>query len=134
MSVFTPREIEYLQSQMLGRLATTGSDNQPHVVPVSFRYNSKLDAIEIGGHEFTKRKKYRDVLANPKVAFVVDDLASIDPWTPRGIEIRGTAQILETGGKSIQPFFVDEMFRIKPNRIHSWGVEGERLSPKTRAV
>jgi nitroimidazol reductase NimA-like FMN-containing flavoprotein (pyridoxamine 5'-phosphate oxidase superfamily) len=39
MSSFTPDEIAYLQSQRLGRLATVGPDGQPHVVPVSFRYN-----------------------------------------------------------------------------------------------
>ena len=35
MSVFSAAEIEYLQSQRLGRLATSGPDGQPHVVPVS---------------------------------------------------------------------------------------------------
>jgi Pyridoxamine 5'-phosphate oxidase len=35
MSVFGVAEIEYLQSQRLGRLATSGPDGQPHVVPVS---------------------------------------------------------------------------------------------------
>ena len=78
MSVFTAREIEYLQGQPLGRLATAGSDGQPHVVPVSFKYNPESDAIEIGGHEFAKRKKFRDIRDNPKVAFVVDDLASVE--------------------------------------------------------
>ncbi len=39
MSSFTPDEIAYLQGQRLGRLATVGPDGQPHVVPVSFRYN-----------------------------------------------------------------------------------------------
>ena len=33
MSVFQDEEIEYLESQLLGRLATVGSDGQPHVVP-----------------------------------------------------------------------------------------------------
>ena len=50
MSVFTPAEITYPQSQRLGRLATVGPNGQPHVVPVAFRYHSGRDAIEIGGH------------------------------------------------------------------------------------
>ena len=37
MSVFTNEEIEYLNSQLLGRLATVGPDGQPHAVAVSFR-------------------------------------------------------------------------------------------------
>jgi pyridoxamine 5'-phosphate oxidase family protein len=88
MKAFTNEEIAYLNSQRVGRLATSGADGQPHVVPVVFRYNPKEDAIEIGGHGgFAKRKKYRDVLHNPRVAFVIDDLASVNPWMPRGIEI-----------------------------------------------
>jgi hypothetical protein len=51
---------------MLGRLATTGRDGQPHVVPVAFRYNPDEDTIDIGGHGFAQRKKFRDVQQNPR--------------------------------------------------------------------
>src|SRR5919205_3254162 len=108
MSVFTDEEIEYLKSQLLGRLATGGPDGQPHVVPVGFRYNPELDTIDIGGHDFAKRKKYRDVQPNPQVAFVVDDVASVSPWRMRGIEIRGTAEVLATGGRQVVPEFDPE--------------------------
>jgi hypothetical protein len=66
MSIFTPAEKVYLQSQRLGRLATVGPDGQPHVVPVGFRY--------------------------------------------------------------------PEMFRIKPKRIISWGIEGEGSPANARSV
>lgn len=125
MSAFTPLEIEYLQSQRLGRLATVGRDCQPHVVPVGFRFNAEQDTIDIGGHGFAARKKYRDVLGNPRVAFVVDDIASVQPWIVRGVEIRGEAEVLRTGGKEIMAFFDDEMFRIRPKRVRSWGLSGE---------
>src|SRR5438094_9167086 len=111
MSVFTPAEIAYLQSQRLGRLATVGPHGQPHVVPVAFRYNPDEDTIDIGGHGFAQRKKYRDVQRHNRVAFVVDDLSSVQPWRPRGIEIRGAAEILATGGETVQPGFDPEMFR-----------------------
>ena len=76
-SVFTPAEIAYLQSQRLARLATVGADGQPHVVPLRFRYNTETDTIDVGsGHGFATRKKWRDVLKNPKVAIVIDDLPS----------------------------------------------------------
>src|SRR5713226_9087797 len=52
MSVFTPAEITYLQSQRLARVATSGPGGQPHVVPVSFRYNPDEDTIDVGGHGF----------------------------------------------------------------------------------
>ena len=133
-SVFTPAEIAYLNSQRLGRLATVGPDGQPHVVPVSFRYNPEQDTIDIGGHGFAHRKKYRDVQHNPRVAFVVDDVTSVNPWKARGIEIRGEAEVLPTGGTSIMPMFDPEMFRIKPKRIISWGFEGEGFATNARSV
>jgi pyridoxamine 5'-phosphate oxidase family protein len=122
MSVFTPAELAFLATQRLGRLATVGPDGQPHVVPVAFRHNADHDTVDIGGHGFTKRKKFRDVQQNPKVAFVVDDL-QLDPWRPRGIEIRGEAEVLETGGTEFGPGFDPEMFRIRPRRIISWGLD-----------
>jgi pyridoxamine 5'-phosphate oxidase family protein len=125
MSAFTPAEIAYLQSQRLGRLATVGPDGQPHVVPVTFRYNPDLDAIDVGGHGFAGSKKYRDAGRNPRAAFVVDDVPSVDPWRARGIEVRGEAETLATGGKEIMPGFADEMIRLRPRRIVSWGIEGD---------
>jgi pyridoxamine 5'-phosphate oxidase family protein len=135
VSNFTAEEIAYLQSQRLGRLATVGPDGQPHVVPVGFRYNAELDTIDIGGHDFAKRKKYRDVQHNPRVAFVVDDLASTSPWRPRMIEIRGTAEVLGAGGDQVIPGFDTEMFRIRPHRIISIGIaEGENFGWNARSV
>ena len=80
MSAFTPAEIAYLRGQLLGRLATVGPNGQPHVVPVAFRYSGETDAIDIGGYDFAKRKKYRDVRGNPRVALVIDDVPSVNPW------------------------------------------------------
>lgn len=125
MSVFSNAEIAYLQSQRLARIATAGRDSQPHVVPVAFRYNPETDTIDVGGHGFAQRKKYRDVQSNPRVAIVVDDLASTNPWRPRMIEVRGEAQILPTGGEMIGQGFDPPIFRIKPKRIISIGLEGD---------
>lgn len=136
MSAFSAEEIAYLQSQRLGRLATVGADGQPHAVPVGFRYNPDHDTIDIGGHGgFTKRKKYRDVQHNRRVAFVVDDLASVNPWRVRGIEIRGEAEILDTGGQEIGPGFDPDMFRIRPQRIVSWGIDNaDAFTANARSV
>lgn len=135
MSHFTDAEIAYLQSQRLGRIATVGPDGHPHVVPVVFRYNPELDTIDIGGHDFAKRKKYRDVQHNPWVAFVVDDLASTSPWRPRMLEVRGTAEILGSGGEQVIPGGAAEMFRILPHRIVSIGIEsGENFGWRARSI
>ncbi len=133
MSVFENEEIEYLKSQLLGRLATVGPDGQPHAVAVSFRYNAQLDTIDIGGHDFARRKKYRDVQRNPRVALIVDDMVSVDPWRPQGIEVRGEAEVLSSGGEALGPGFAPEMFRIRPRRIVSWGIMGN-VVPAGRSV
>jgi pyridoxamine 5'-phosphate oxidase family protein len=121
MSVFRDAEIEYLRSQRLGRLATVGHDGMPHVVPVAFRYNPEADAIDIGGHDFAKRKKFRDVKRTGMAALVVDDV--LPPWQPRAVEVRGQAIALDTGGKAIMESFDDPIIRILPRRIVSWGLE-----------
>jgi pyridoxamine 5'-phosphate oxidase family protein len=121
MSAFSDAEIAYLGSQRLGRLATVGTDGMPHVVPVAFRYNPDADAIDIGGHDFAKRKKFRDVQRTGVAALVVDDV--LPPWEPRAVEVRGEATTLETGGKAIMDRFDDPIIRITPRRIVSWGLE-----------
>lgn len=121
MSMFTPAEIRYLQSQRRARIATAGLDDQPHVVPVAFRYNAETDTIDVGGHGFVGRKKYRDVQRNPRVAIVVDELASTNPWRPRGTEVRGEAVIVATGGEVSGSGFGPQLIRVRPRRIASWG-------------
>jgi pyridoxamine 5'-phosphate oxidase family protein len=121
MSVFSDAEIDYLGSQRLGRLATVGRDGMPHVVPVAFRYNADADSIDIGGHDFAKRKKFRDVRRTGMAALVVDDV--LPPWRPRAVEVRGEAITLDIGGKAIMEGFDDPIIRITPRRIVSWGLE-----------
>jgi pyridoxamine 5'-phosphate oxidase family protein len=114
--------IEYLASQPLGRLATAGADHKPHVVPTSFRYNAELGALDIGGHHVSTTKKYRDVQASGRAAFVVDDLVSVDPWTPRFLEIRGRAEAIPAGGAHLGPGFGDSFIRIYPEKVNSFGL------------
>ncbi len=120
MSVFTDAEIAYLASQRLGRLATVGPDGMPHVVPVAFRYNPGTDTIDIGGHDFAQRKKFRNVKRTGVAALVVDDV--LPPWQPRAVEVRGQASTLDSGGKAINDGFDDPIIRITPRRIVSWGL------------
>jgi hypothetical protein len=58
---------------------------------------------------------------------------SVNPWQPQGIEIRGEAEILPSGGKALGPGFAPEMFRIRPRRIVSWGIM-ENMVPVGRSV
>jgi hypothetical protein len=43
MNRFTSAEIEYLQNQRLGRMATVNEKGDLHVIPVGFRYNPEHD-------------------------------------------------------------------------------------------
>ncbi len=124
MIVFTDGEIAYLRSQLLGRLATANRSGRPHVVPTSFNVDPALGVIEIGGHDRPRPRRYRsDIEENPWVAFIVDDLASVDPWRPRGMEIAGRAQIEAEGGERLGPGFGATWVKITPTRIRSWGIE-----------
>lgn len=115
MSIFTQNEIEYLQSGLLGRLATVGRDGTPHIAPVGFSYNPKLGTIDIGGRDMANTKKFRDVGRSGRAAFVVDDVRQ-EPWRPRGIEVRGRAEAVD-GPRPL--------IRIHPQRIISWGISGQ---------
>ena len=89
MSVFSSAEITYLLRNTMGRLATIGPDGRPHLVPLTYRFNADEDAIDIGGVDFPNTKKWRDMLQNPHVAFLVDDAS---PAGAHAIEIRGDAE------------------------------------------
>ena len=132
MSVFTDVELDYLASQRLGRIATVGADGQPHVVPTSFRYNPDYDAIDVGGMRMSQTKKVRDVRHAGRAAIVVDDV--LPPWQPRMIEIRGTAEVIASGGKAFGDNFEDTIVRIHPARIISFGIEPGGASASARSV
>jgi pyridoxamine 5'-phosphate oxidase family protein len=122
MTELTATQIDYLASQRLGRLATAGMDHKPHVVPTSFRYNPDLGTIDVGGHHVATTKKFRDVQSNGWAAIVVDDLASIDPWRPRMLEIRGRAEAIPHGGEHLGPGFGEAFIRIYPDKVNSFGL------------
>ena len=120
MSVFTAAELDYLAGgRQLGRIATVGADGTPHVVPVAWIYNAARDTIDVGGAELEKTKKFRDVARSGRAAIVIDDLESTDPWRPRAVEVRGRGEAIA---------MPTPLIRIHPERIVSWGLEGERRS------
>ena len=132
MSVFTDKELDYLAGQQLGRIATVGADGQPHVVPTSFRYNPDHDAVDVGGLRMSQTKKVRDVQRTGRASIVVDDV--LPPWSPRMIEIRGTAEVLSSGGKALSANFEDTIVRITPFRIIAFGIDSEGYASNARSV
>lgn len=141
MSTFTSAELAYLGSQPLGRLATVGPGGRPHVTPVGVFHDPESDTIVVGSvADMTASKKYRDVRRHPDVAFVVDDLATVDPWAPRGIEIRGHAETVAEGGAAVGrrlgagfPFH-EAWIRIHPRRVLAWGIDTDSYTVNARDV
>lgn len=118
---FTEAEHGYLATQTLGRLATVSPDGDPQNNPVAFHHNVETGTIDIGGFKMGSSRKFRNVQVDGRVSFVVDDVASLDPWRVRGIEIRGRAESL-MDQTAHMPYFSNEIIRIHPRRIISWGI------------
>ena len=113
--VFTETEIAYLASQRLGRLATVQPNGTLQVSPVGFSYNPATSTIDINGYNLAKSQKFRNIGANGRAAFVVDDLVSVQPWRVRCLEIRGVAEALTTER--------GPLIRVHPRRIISFGID-----------
>jgi pyridoxamine 5'-phosphate oxidase family protein len=128
MSVFTDVEIEYLNGQGLGHLATVGADGMPHVIPVAVFYDPQTQTLAIGSNaqlaDMAATKKFRDAQRRPKVAVVVGGRG------PHFIEVRGDAEAYTEGGEEIgkrldAPFrFSPAWIRIRPRRIVAMGIDG----------
>jgi pyridoxamine 5'-phosphate oxidase family protein len=116
---FQDFELQYLSSQPLGRLATVQPDGTLQVSPVGYAYNAELDTIDIGGYNMTSSRKYRNVADNGRVAFVIDDIRSHDPWRVRCLEIRGTAEVVPE----------QALIRIRPKRVISFGIDDADSEP-----
>jgi len=89
----------------------------PHVVPVGWTHNPDLGTIDITGTHFAATRKYRNVQANPRAAFVVDDV--LPPFHPRCVMIQGTAQALDAAHAT----GTEAVIRIVPDKITSWGLD-----------
>lgn len=130
--IFSEVEREYLHGARLGRIATVNTQRQPRVVPVGFRVNEDLGVIETGGRDAAGTRRWQDIQDNPNVAFVVDDVAPGERWYPRGIQIRGTAELIEDEHAELRPYRA--FIRIHPRTIHAWGLEGDPYGGRTRMV
>jgi pyridoxamine 5'-phosphate oxidase family protein len=115
MAVFTQGELQYLASQRMARLATASPSGQPDVAAVTFGISG--DTIVSGGYDITKTVRYGNLRKNPRAVIVIDDLATVDPWVPRGVKVRGAA-IIEEHKNGVR-------IRITPEVIWSWGINAD---------
>ena len=116
---FTDEEIAYIRSQPLARVATVSADGQPDVVPVVFEFDGFH--FFIGGYAPERARRTRNIdQGNDKVALVIDDLASVRPWSPRYLRVYGTAELVrhdEADG-------ADRLMRITPRVSWSLNLDG----------
>ena len=132
MSIFTDNELAYLASQSLGRVATAQPNGTLQVNPVGFRYNPQTDTVDITGFGLATSQKFRNVADNGRVALVIDDIPSRDPWQVRFLEIRGVAETVE-GEPPARPGLDAAVIRIFPRKIISFGVEQIDVPQKTKS-
>jgi pyridoxamine 5'-phosphate oxidase family protein len=128
---FRPHEIEFMRKADLGRLATIQRNGTPQNSPVGFTYNEQLGTIDIPGYQMSKSQKFRNIAHNDKVAFVVDDIASRDPWRVRCLEIRGTAEqaVRDPSPDDDADHLDGAIIRITPRRIISFGIDDQDSEP-----
>jgi pyridoxamine 5'-phosphate oxidase family protein len=138
-SIFSGKEVEYIKSQSIARIATAAEVEeglvnrsedssskivQPDVVPVGFYFDGEY--FYIGGFDMPRSTKYKNVLRNKSIALVIDDLKSIKPWRPRGIRIYGDAEITKRQGASLEKYGEFETvysIKITPRKKRSWGID-----------
>ena len=94
------------------RFATASPEGKPDVAPVVFEVDG--DDIVTAGFDIARTVRYRNIQNNPRATVVIDDLARVQPWTPRGIKVIGSAAIELVDGAP--------RFRISPDVIISWAI------------
>jgi len=109
--VFSEDEIAFLTQGRLARVATASSDGQPHVVPVVYEFDGT--EFYFTGWNLEKSLKFKNLVENKKVALVIDDLITACPWRPRGLEVRGVAELAKEDGRAY--------VRVTPLVKRSWG-------------
>jgi NADPH2:quinone reductase len=128
-TAFTDTERAYLRAQPLGRLATNGPSGAPQVNPVAYWVNDGAETIDIGGPTLRESQKFRNIQADPRISFVVDDIAtpeeSLGPGGQRGrgLEIRGRAETLVVE-QPLMRGFTNDVIRIHPRRVIAWNLDG----------
>jgi pyridoxamine 5'-phosphate oxidase family protein len=117
---FNPDERAWLASQRLGRLATVSPDGVVGNAPVTY-FLLADDTIDIGGMRMGATKKFRNVLAGSRVAFVVDIVDTSEGWDPIYLEVRGPAEALS----DVAPpgdGFSREIIKIHPDWVKSFNL------------
>jgi pyridoxamine 5'-phosphate oxidase family protein len=127
----TDAEQRFLDRQPRGHLSTIGPDGVPQVKPLGFSYNVVLGTIDIAGYNMGRSAKFRNIQANPRVAFVVDEVTEPTMEGAHFLEIRGIAEAV-TATNPGDDHLAPEIIRIHPHRVIAYNVDPEHPGLQTR--
>jgi PPOX class probable F420-dependent enzyme len=139
-TVLTEHEVELVQSQRVGRLATCDADATPYVVPVCFAFDGKRFYTPLD--EKPKRvadaslQRVRNILATGRAALLVDRYD--DDWSRLAyVLVHGEAELLSPQAEGhheslellrarypqYREMALEErpIIAITPERVVSWG-------------
>jgi len=131
----------FILAHAVARLATSGRDGQPHVIPFCYAFDGECFYFVVDEkpkrHTGKPLKRVRNILENPQVALVIDDY--VDDWTQLAyVLVNGTAAVVEDENEYARvlellrarypqyrlmdlSFFRNPLVRITPTKIHAWG-------------
>ena len=130
---FTDAEQRFLARQARGHLTTIAPGGIPQIKPVGFTHNAAMGTIDISGMNMAGSAKYRNVGANPHVAFVVDEVTAPTVEGAHFLEIRGDAEHA-IGPADPTGHLAREIIRIRPRRVISFNVDPDHPGLATRDV
>ena len=116
---FSQAELDYLRSQPLGRLATSRATASP----TPYRSASSTTGPTCTSAASTRSGPGSTATSRtgtPRSRFVIDDLASVQPWIPRYLRVYGEADLVEREGR----FGPAHYLRITPTVSWSFNLEG----------
>lgn len=141
----TARLCRYLERHRVGHLATADAKGRPHLVPVVFAVTGGAVVVVIDEKPKRARgsavKRVRNILANPQVAFLVDDYD--EDWRRLAYAlVRGRAEIVARSGVRYKQAVArlrarypqyrtmpltpvrNPLIRIVPEHVHEWSASG----------
>jgi PPOX class probable F420-dependent enzyme len=100
MQNLSPAEQQFIQTHRVARLATADAQGQPFVVPICYAFDGLHVYMALDEKPKSvapaRLKRVRNILANPRVALVIDDYA--EDWSRLAyIQLRGRADLLPVG-------------------------------------
>ena len=131
-SIFTDRQLKFVDQPRIGRLGTTNRDGTPHIAPVWYKFEDGVFLV------LTERgsQKHKNIERDPRVAFCIDD--ERPPYHTVLVRARGAVEeapghdwrvalaISYLGEENGKRYIAenmhanDVMLRIVPERVSGW--------------